>query len=315
MLLLLSMPFVLAQDVCEEPGPVSGLQEGLEATPAPVYYGTLRPKVVPMENGEILAIGTFGNCSGTLITGKWVATADHCNLRKGARFCIGNDAGDPDTCYTAVRVVDNRNVDLTLVELERDATEDFPDLKPIGLVTADLGSDHIGKKIEAAGYGSQEDGGYGEREFAQEEITRIGSKEVTIYGDGDQGVCFGDSGGPLLIEEDGKTHIAGVLSWGDNSCLGYDHYTRLDTMRDWIVGYTGEEALGKPADKVEEVDPEEEPAVEEPAVVDVDPEEEPIEENPVEEEPVIDEPEEEEPEPEVYNPRPRRPWFRPWWRR
>ena len=47
----------------------------------------------------------------------------------------------------------------------------------------------------------------------------------------------GDSGGPMLIEVDGKYKIAGVNSNGD--CCNYDNvdnYARLgDTAREWIM--------------------------------------------------------------------------------
>ncbi|MEL6177933.1 MAG: trypsin-like serine protease, partial [Myxococcota bacterium] len=63
---------------------------------------------------------------------------------------------------------------------------------------------------------------------------------ITIDGEGERGVCFGDSGGPLMvIASDGTVRIAGVLSGGDGSCVGRDNYTRVDVFRDWIESYTG----------------------------------------------------------------------------
>ena len=43
----------------------------------------------------------------------------------------------------------------------------------------------------------------------------------------------------MAIANDGTVRIAGVLSNGDGSCVGRDNFTRVDTYRDFIEGYTG----------------------------------------------------------------------------
>jgi len=40
--------------------------------------------------------------------------------------------------------------------------------------------------------------------------------------------CFGDSGGPIIVNQYGQDYIAGVASWTGLSCEGYSLYTRLD---------------------------------------------------------------------------------------
>ena len=63
---------------------------------------------------------------------------------------------------------------------------------------------------------------------------------LTIDGQGMRGVCFGDSGGPVMvIAADGTVRVAGDLSNGDGSCVGQDNYTRADVHRAWIEGFTG----------------------------------------------------------------------------
>lgn len=55
------------------------------------------------------------------------------------------------------------------------------------------------------------------------------------------GVCSGDSGGPLFLEQEGKLIQVGVASRVATKflgCRGYAVYTRVDTYREWIVRTT-----------------------------------------------------------------------------
>lgn len=207
---------------------------------ANVYYGTTEPTHVPATPGQILAIGSFNGCSGTLIAPTWVLSASHCNFRTGASFCMGEDPSNPNVCFRSTRVIDNPRADMSLVELREDATQRLPQVEPIALLNDDMDSAWIGRIVEASGYGRQETGRSGEREFTAEPISSMRGTTVTINGEGRHGVCFGDSGGPLLaIASDGSVRIGGVLSNGDPSCTGYDNYTRVDLQRDWIERYVG----------------------------------------------------------------------------
>ncbi len=205
-----------------------------------VYYGTERPTHVPLSDGQIMAVGSWGTCSGTVIADRWVLTANHCRIYEGQRFCIGQDAEDPIACLQAAAVHRNPDADMTLVELNGSATAAAPGLQPILLFQGSLDDGWIGTVVEAAGYGQQEDGGYGEREFTAEPIVDLEGHELTIDGEGTRGVCFGDSGGPVMVvDAQGRTAVAGDLSWGDPDCLGRDRYTRVDTNLEWIESVLG----------------------------------------------------------------------------
>ena len=222
----------------DDPGPTD--ECGDVRTARVVYYGTAEPTVMPLLPGQAIAIGTFGGCSGTIIAPTWVLTATHCGLRGGAEFCVGERADDPSTCMGSLRAYDNPAGDMTLVELDRDARQALPALVPIPILTDDMDQGWIGRTAEAAGYGQQEDGGYGEREFTAEPIVSLDADDVTIDGEGRHGVCFGDSGGPVMaVGADGSARVAGNLSNGDGSCVGRDHYTRVDVHRAWIEEHTG----------------------------------------------------------------------------
>ncbi|MCC7071064.1 MAG: trypsin-like serine protease [Deltaproteobacteria bacterium] len=205
-----------------------------------VYYGTARPTYVPLTDGQIQAVGTFHSCSGTFITDQWVLTADHCGVTTNDEFCIGVQPGNPNVCFDVAEVHSHPQGDLTVVRVDGSASAELSGTQPIPIFLDSLAG-FEGRTAEAAGYGQQEDGGYGEREFSAEPIADVAGDEVTIDGQGTRGVCFGDSGGPVMvIADDGTVRVAGALSWGDPDCLGRDRYTRVDSYRDWVLSFIGE---------------------------------------------------------------------------
>jgi hypothetical protein len=205
-----------------------------------VYNGTLLPSYVPLTPQQMPAIGSFRLCSGTLISPTWVITAKHCGLSSGVQFCLGYDPDEPDICFDSARVLNHPDVDLTLVELTQDARTRMPQLTPLGVMRDPMGSEWIGRQAEAAGYGETQEGTLGTRYFTAEPIVSLDRGLVTIDGQGQRGVCFGDSGGPLLVlADDGTVRVAGVLSNGDESCLGRDNFTRTQLHLAWIEERTG----------------------------------------------------------------------------
>ncbi len=211
----------------------------IRASSANVYNGTRLPTHVPLGTTQMPAIGSFRLCSGTLITPTWVVTAKHCRLAAGVQFCMGYDPENPELCINSTEVIDHPDVDLTLVHLAEDVRGRMS-VTPIGIFQEELGPEWIDRLAEAAGYGKTETGSIGTRYFTAEPIVALDNGFLTIDGQGQRGVCFGDSGGPaLVIADDGVVRIAGVLSNGDDSCLGRDNFTRTDLTRDWIEQYTG----------------------------------------------------------------------------
>lgn len=128
---------------------------------------------------------------------------------------------------------------MTLARMDAELSSRLPTAAPTPINTESLES-HLGEIAEAAGYGRQEDGTFGEREFSAEPMVDLRGEFVLIDGEGESGVCSGDSGGPLFIlASDGTVRIAGDLFGGDGSCVGIDNYSRTDIAVDWIESYTG----------------------------------------------------------------------------
>jgi hypothetical protein len=234
-----SEPATGGSDMCGDLRPVSL-----------VYYGTQSPSYVPLRPGQVLAIGAIGDdggvfCSGTLIAASWVITATHCNVQPGHYFCVGAEPENPSSCFQIVQTIAHPALDLTLAELGVEPASVLPEIEPVPIVTEEIDQSWVGHTAEGAGYGMTETGSSGVRLFTAEPIVQVDSSFVYIDGQQERGLCFGDSGGPLIgIASDGTVRVIGSLTGGDASCVQVDYYSRLDTSREWIESYAGPTAAG-----------------------------------------------------------------------
>ena len=66
-------------------------------------------------------------------------------------------------------------------------------------------------------------------------MTTVRLDEFLVDGQGERGLCFGDSGAPLIGVLPGQGPVVlGIESWGSSTCRGIEHIVRLDRAQEWV---------------------------------------------------------------------------------
>ena len=212
-----------------------------------IVNGTRDPEAVALTEGEILAIGWLFRpgavqdvfCTGTLITPDVVATASHCVFGynpEDVGFGFGLEPSAPDATFGLSDIWVHPTLDAALLVLEEAVSERLPDVEPIPPNIDAPRNEQIGEQFQAGGYGATRDPSRTGRWFATVYLYQITDTLVIVDGRGDQGICFGDSGGPVIgLSEDGDPVLYGVESGGDATCVDIDRLTRVDVFYDWAL--------------------------------------------------------------------------------
>ena len=260
--------------VCTTSFSLAAEQTQSEASQHSIINGSRSPRSVGLKAGEILSIGALVNydrldkvfCTGTAVTNRVVITAAHCIqkdtgvMRTAAeiQFVVGEDPEIDGLVYDVAEVAVHPNYDYTsnarqledvaVVLLASDLPDQSPGILPIEFNRHPLtGLDAealVKRRVEIAGFGRTETApGAAQKRgrfFTSVELADLTDLTVVIDGQGVTGACDGDSGGPVLtLNMRQAPVILGVLRGGSETCVGQDHYARLDLphVRDWIEAY------------------------------------------------------------------------------
>lgn len=210
------------------------------------YDGPVMPSNLELGLEQLIAIGLVRSsttlCTGTLIAHWWVLTAKHCVEVDAAGSYIvdvylGEDPAYPSHRFESRQIVVHDEVDLALIELQVPRAA-LPAVAPISLPHA--GDPLAAGPAEAAGYGVTPSGEAGTRLFVPETLVDWSDGEIVADAGPHEGLCEGDSGGPLLLlDDEGWPRLVGVLSRGGSDCVGSDIFVRADAHLSWIEKTVG----------------------------------------------------------------------------
>jgi V8-like Glu-specific endopeptidase len=218
-----------------------------------VWRGTAEPEAVCLTDGQILAIGAlmadYGQglenyCTATLVSEDVVVTAAHCLLDRwgdpinpaDVSFAVGDDVASADEIFAVSEVHPHTGYDgeaghdVGVVVLSESAVAVLPQIEPLPVNRRDLTLRFVGELVQNVGYGQTHDNPRNTRRWGTAEpVTEVLGLECEVYGNGFSSVCHGDSGGPSLYGFDDKAvKVVGTVSWGDTTCVDYDHFCRMD---------------------------------------------------------------------------------------
>ncbi|MED5465289.1 MAG: trypsin-like serine protease [Myxococcota bacterium] len=226
------------------PDPVVSLRSVSKPTGHPIVHGTRNPQSLTLTGGQKLAIGFLADatgesyCTATLIAPRAAVTASHCVEYSAPSDIFLGVGGALNAGATLLPVMDTRmhpDLDFAVLVLGLDVGAEHPEIQFLEMNREPLTQQWLGEWGDAAGFGetyTPETGLF----FARVQVVGLDHEVITVDGLGLQGLCFGDSGAPLLWQRDSNSppRILGTEHWGDPSCVDKDYITRMDIVAEWV---------------------------------------------------------------------------------
>lgn len=190
------------------------------------------------------------HCTGTLIGKNHVVTAAHCLKSKPYKIGFGIKGKDSSFKVVNYKVHPSysswrQTGDIGVVTFE--GTINPSEHVPVAIAEATAGLEVIITGYGVTGEPKRDSGTLRTVETTVGQI-KESTKEFVSSRDG-KGACFGDSGGPVYIEENGGYKVIGATSRGASCEAGDGIYTDVGKYKDWLKEAFSE--LGTPLEEVE----------------------------------------------------------------
>jgi secreted trypsin-like serine protease len=227
---------------------------GLNSKVAKIINGTVCTNLTRSAVVRVLILDSSGQpdslCSGTMITPNTVLTAAHCFPTQPPGVAIV--AGDPDApiIVSAVSVTIHPRYQVTDAELINDVaiikTDSAVNVPTLPLLSSS--SVAAGDLASIYGFGTDNSNAELAKDLRSGEMRIASVGEFSIEADFDgngSNTCFGDSGGPLIVNTANGPAIAGITSSGiSDSCSSGDMSLFTNIQGSAVASFIRQHASG-----------------------------------------------------------------------
>jgi hypothetical protein len=261
--LLLVLSFAGLALACNGSGSSLPPVQAVDSVSKPIRFGI--SDTIPSHAAVVyITINGLGACSGTLISREYVLTAGHCVSDLEGQFISSPSAykvsfgqGLENFFFSTTAAEVYRHPDYS-VSWKGMPINDIAILKiadppanvsPIPYLPFSLEWALVrGTEVDFSGFGLDEHSQAGQKLHFEEDLGTVCVVESGCgqlapwtfgYSDVSGGPCKGDSGGPALLEVEGKEYVAGITSYGDEFCRSWGASTIVDRFESFIGPIVG----------------------------------------------------------------------------
>lgn len=198
-------------------------------------------------NGEELVLKDWGfavklksgespECSGVVVGPKAILTTAHCGAQGAAVTITLADAGTITGKLERSSLYPVKDHDVAIIVLDSAV-----DKAKVGVYAMVSGTATVGNEIYLMGYGCTEAGGGtgsdGKLRGGKSAIKSFSGFDMISSTPGGAAVCFGDSGGPVLLSKDNKApKVLGLNSKGNIRDTNYSVRMDIPETQDFLKG-------------------------------------------------------------------------------
>lgn len=189
-------------------------------------------------NGKPVPAGTYkevvsivsgaSECTATVVGPRAIITAAHCVTSSPAEFKIGNEKYKSTLIRSPRYPGEDHDIAIGFTDKEiRDVTPAI-----VG------GTAAVGIELTLLGYGCTKTDGTGGNDgilrYGTSVVTEFDAYDMVSTRSGGAALCYGDSGGPAFVNENGKNFLLGINSKGNIRDTNYNLRVDIKESRDFL---------------------------------------------------------------------------------